>query len=55
MSGDDVLEVAREQTAARPENPISCRWKAGLVSMEMLQDGILTIGAVMGSAPVAGR
>lgn len=55
ISGDDVLDIAREQTggARKPELvPVEA---AGLVAMEMLgDDGILTIGAVSmpGSAPV---
>jgi L-seryl-tRNA(Ser) seleniumtransferase len=55
MSGDDVLEVARELTGAGAKPDLVPVEAAGLVSMEMLaQDGILTIGAVSmpGSAPV---
>ena len=55
ISGDDVLDIAREQrgTSARPA--LVAVEAAGLVAMEMLkEDGVLTIGAVSmpGSAPV---
>ena len=55
MSGDDVLEAAREQAGGKAKPDIVPVEAAGLVAMEMLQqDGILTIGAVSmpGSAPV---
>ena len=56
ISGDDVLDIARESRKRQPADkpalvPVEA---AGLVAMEMLeQDGVLTIGAVAmpGSAP----
>ena len=55
ISGDDVLEIAMEQTRVKGQPGLVAIEAAGLVAMEMLaQDGILTIGAVSmpGSAPV---
>lgn len=54
ISGDDVLEIAREQRGVSDKPMLVPVEAAGLVAMEMLeQDGILTIGAVAmpGSAP----
>jgi L-seryl-tRNA(Ser) seleniumtransferase len=53
--GDDVLDIAMEQSGAKGKPRLVAVEAAGLVAMEMLaQDGILTIGAVSmpGSAPV---
>ena len=55
MSGDDVLELAMQQSGARGKPKLVAVEAAGLAAMEMLgADGILTIGAVSmpGSAPV---
>ncbi|MGH8666770.1 MAG: hypothetical protein ACREUX_21110 [Burkholderiales bacterium] len=55
ISGDDVLDIAMEQSGAKGKPKIVAVEAAGLAAMEMLgQDGILTIGAVSmpGSAPV---
>ena len=55
ISGDDVLDIAREQGGGTKKPDLAPVEAAGLVSMEMLAaDGILTIGAVSmpGSAPV---
>jgi L-seryl-tRNA(Ser) seleniumtransferase len=55
ISGDDVLEIAREQRGNAGKPRLVAVEAAGLVAMQMLeQDGILTIGAVSmpGSAPV---
>lgn len=55
ISGDDVLDIAREQRGITDSPALVPVEAAGLVAMEMLeQDGILTIGAVSmpGSAPV---
>lgn len=55
ISGDDVLDIAREQVGGTKKPDLAPVEAAGLVSMEMLAaDGILTIGAVSmpGSAPV---
>jgi len=55
ISGDDVLEIAREQRGNGGKPRLVAVEAAGLVAMQMLeQDGILTIGAVAmpGSAPV---
>ncbi|MBI3917122.1 MAG: hypothetical protein HY322_08955 [Betaproteobacteria bacterium] len=55
ISGDDVLDIAREQRGTNEKPALVAVEAAGLVAMEMLeQDGILTIGAVSmpGSAPV---
>jgi L-seryl-tRNA(Ser) seleniumtransferase len=55
ISGDDVLEIAMEQSGAKGKPKIVAVEAAGLAAMEMLgDDGILTIGAVSmpGSAPV---
>lgn len=55
ISGDDVLEIAREQSGNGGKPGLVAVEAAGLVAMQMLeQDGILTIGAVSmpGSAPV---
>ena len=55
ISGDDVLEIAREQRGTSEKPALVAVEAAGLVAMEMLEtDGILTIGAVSmpGSAPV---
>lgn len=55
ISGDDVLDIAREQRGTTDKPKLVAVEAAGLVAMEMLeQDGILTIGAVSmpGSAPV---
>ncbi len=55
ISGDDVLDIAREQVGGTGKPALAPVEAAGLVSMEMLAaDGILTIGAVSmpGSAPV---
>jgi L-seryl-tRNA(Ser) seleniumtransferase len=54
ISGDDVLDIAREQRGTNDKPALVAVEAAGLVAMEMLeQDGILTIGAVAmpGSAP----
>ncbi|MGQ0752604.1 MAG: hypothetical protein ACT4PS_18920 [Betaproteobacteria bacterium] len=54
ISGDDVLDIAREQRGTSDKPALVAVEAAGLVAMEMLeQDGILTIGAVAmpGSAP----
>lgn len=54
ISGDDVLDIAREQRGGTQKPALVAVEAAGLVAMEMLeQDGILTIGAVAmpGSAP----
>ncbi len=55
ISGDDVLDIAREQRGISEQPALVPVEAAGLVAMEMLeQDGVLTIGAVSmpGSAPV---
>ena len=55
ISGDDVIDIAREQRGTDDKPALVAVEAAGLVAMEMLeQDGILTIGAVSmpGSAPV---
>ncbi|MGZ8155177.1 MAG: hypothetical protein ACXWUK_07755 [Burkholderiales bacterium] len=55
ISGDDVLEIAREERGTSAKPGLVAVEAAGLVAMEMLeQDGVLTIGAVSmpGSAPV---
>jgi L-seryl-tRNA(Ser) seleniumtransferase len=55
ISGDDVLEIAMEQSGAQGKPKIVAVEAAGLAAMQMLgEDGILTIGAVSmpGSAPV---
>ena len=55
ISGDDVIDIAREQRSTDHKPALVAVEAAGLVAMEMLeQDGILTIGAVSmpGSAPV---
>ncbi|HEV7803490.1 MAG TPA: hypothetical protein VGP15_20630, partial [Burkholderiales bacterium] len=55
MSGDDVLQIAMDQSGTKGKPKLVAVEAAGLVAMEMLgQDGILTIGAVSmpGSAPV---
>ena len=54
ISGDDVLDIARESCGTREKPALVPVEAAGLVAMEMLeQDGVLTIGAVSmpGSAP----
>lgn len=54
ISGDDVLDIAREERGTSDKPALVAVEAAGLVAMEMLeQDGILTIGAVAmpGSAP----
>lgn len=54
ISGDDVLDIAREQRGSKEKPALVAVEAAGLVAMEMLEkDGILTIGAVAmpGSAP----
>ena len=54
ISGDDVLDIARESRGTREKPALVPVEAAGLVAMEMLeQDGVLTIGAVSmpGSAP----
>jgi L-seryl-tRNA(Ser) seleniumtransferase len=54
ISGDDVLEIARENRGTQAKPALVPVEAAGLVAMEMLEkDGILTIGAVAmpGSAP----
>jgi L-seryl-tRNA(Ser) seleniumtransferase len=54
ISGDDVLDIAREQRGTSDKPALVAVEAAGLVAMEMLeQDGVLTIGAVAmpGSAP----
>ncbi len=54
ISGDDVLEIARESRGNGAKPKLVAVEAAGLVAMQMLeQDGILTIGAVAmpGSAP----
>ena len=55
LSGDDVLDIARESRGTDAKPSLVAVEAAGLVAMEMLErDGILTIGAVAmpGSAPV---
>lgn len=55
ISGDDVLDIAREQRGSSGKPALVAVEAAGLVAMEMLErDGVLTIGAVAmpGSAPV---
>jgi len=55
ISGDDVIDIAREQRGTDAKPALVAVEAAGVVAMEMLeQDGILTIGAVSmpGSAPV---
>jgi L-seryl-tRNA(Ser) seleniumtransferase len=55
ISGDDVLDIARESRGTNEKPALVAVEAAGLVAMEMLeQDGVLTIGAVAmpGSAPV---
>ena len=55
ISGDDVIDIAREQRGTDGKPALVADEAAGLVAMEMLErDGILTIGAVAmpGSAPV---
>jgi L-seryl-tRNA(Ser) seleniumtransferase len=55
ISGDDVLQLAMEQSGTQGKPKLVAVEAAGLAAMEMLgQDGILTIGAVSmpGSAPV---
>lgn len=55
ITGDDVLDVARESRGTSGKPALVPVEAAGLVAMEMLErDGILTIGAVAmpGSAPV---
>ena len=54
ISGDDVLDIAREQRGMTDKPELVPIEAAGLVAMQMLaQDGVLTIGAVSmpGSAP----
>ena len=54
ISGDDVLDIARESRGSSGKPALVPVEAAGLVAMEMLeQDGVLTIGAVSmpGSAP----
>src|SRR6185436_6713114 len=54
ISGDDVLDIARETRGTGGKPALAPVEAAGLVAMEMLeQDGVLTIGAVAmpGSAP----
>jgi L-seryl-tRNA(Ser) seleniumtransferase len=54
ISGDDVLDIARESRGLAGKPPLVPVEAAGLVAMEMLEkDGVLTIGAVSmpGSAP----
>ena len=54
ISGDDVLDIARETRGTTDKPALAPVEAAGLVAMEMLeQDGVLTIGAVAmpGSAP----
>ena len=54
ISGDDALDIAREQRGTSDKPRLVPVEAAGLIAMEMLeQDGILTIGAVAmpGSAP----
>jgi L-seryl-tRNA(Ser) seleniumtransferase len=54
ISGDDVLDIAREQRGSKAKPALVAVEAAGLVAMEMLEkDGILTIGSVAmpGSAP----
>jgi L-seryl-tRNA(Ser) seleniumtransferase len=55
ISGEDVLDIAREQRGTSERPALVAVEAAGLVAMEMLErDGMLTIGAVSmpGSAPV---
>ena len=55
IGGDDVIDIAREQSGTKQKPALVAVEAAGLVAMEMLeQDGVLTIGAVSmpGSAPV---
>jgi L-seryl-tRNA(Ser) seleniumtransferase len=54
IAGDDVIEIAREQSRGSGKPTLVAVEAAGMVAMEMLgHDGILTIGAVSmpGSAP----
>lgn len=54
ISGDDVLDIAREQSGKSGKPALVAVEAAGIVAMEMLeQDGVLTIGAVSmpGSSP----
>lgn len=54
ISGDDVLDIAREQSGKPGKPALVAVEAAGIVAMEMLeQDGVLTIGAVSmpGSSP----
>ena len=54
ISGDDVLDIAREHSGKSGKPALVAVEAAGIVAMEMLeQDGVLTIGAVSmpGSSP----
>ena len=54
ISGDDVLDIAREQSGKPGKPALVAVEAAGIVAMEMLErDGVLTIGAVSmpGSSP----
>ena len=54
ISGDDVLDIAREQSGKSGKPALVAVEAAGIVAMEMLEkDGVLTIGAVSmpGSSP----
>lgn len=54
ISGDDILDIAREQSGKSGKPALVAVEAAGIVAMEMLaQDGVLTIGAVSmpGSSP----
>ena len=54
IAGDDILDIAREQSGKSGKPALVAVEAAGIVAMEMLeQDGVLTIGAVSmpGSSP----
>jgi L-seryl-tRNA(Ser) seleniumtransferase len=54
ISGDDVLDIAREHSGKSGKPALVAVEAAGIVAMEMLEtDGVLTIGAVSmpGSSP----
>jgi len=54
ISGDDILDIAREQSGKSGKPALVAVEAAGIVAMEMLaKDGVLTIGAVSmpGSSP----
>ena len=54
IAGDDILDIAREQSGKTNKPALVAVEAAGIVAMQMLeQDGVLTIGAVSmsGSSP----